>query len=301
MNTSVVLTCLNKFENTSIHSTDGIQTHLKCVDKIYMRTMVHTEIPNDGKQIVFIFEYTCSGSFSSVTNDDRHIEGKTGSEFFQNSVCNGTEIVKVQYSTKGGRSMNRRRSKGAVVVDDLVRAVSATGGIFLKVDMGSCSESGRLLNTIDILGVFYSYMIFPGCEPKMSKTTDLFKTHPIPITLSCNGETQKFDQKCNGLLLSMTQVGNDLVTCKCSGHWREDWNKEHEKKEYTCVGNLSGEQVRLGNATRHVRSTFCGGENTFIPLYWKDDEGREWAGSWNNCTETGVRSTIFSPLPSWQL
>ena len=301
MNTSVVLTCLGKFENISTRSSDGIQTHLKCVDSTYMKATVHTEIPKDKKQNTFIFEYNCSGSFSSVMNDDRHIEGSTGSESFQNSVCNGTEIVKLRYSTKGGRLMSGRGSRtGAVAVDDLVSAISTTGGKFLRVDLGSCSTSGRLLNSIDILGVFYSYMIFPSCEAKMSKTTDLFTAQPVPTTLSCNGATQEFNQECNGLLLSMTQVGRDLVTCKCSGHWKESWSKEHAKKKYkyTCVGNLSGEQVRLGEDMRYVRSSFCGGENTFVPLYWEDDEGKPWSGSWNNCTETSVRSTIFSPLSS---
>lgn len=291
MEAVVELFCFGSFVNITAPSADGIQTRVSCMGDLKMTAFVSTLLPKRRVRSKFIFKYRCGNSFSSVTNQDLQVDGSIGANFYQNAICNGTEQTMMKYSAHGQTCLFGVPFDLGLL-GDLLSELIGTGGSFLVVHMGTCSEAATLLSSIDILGVFYSYVVIPGCKPEASPDrSKLYTQKVVPISMSCNGEKQNITKPCKGLLIGVTPIEEGTVSCKCRGNWAQ------RDEKFDCTGELYGEQERHGAMGSYTRSSVCAGKNTFEPIFVKDDKGRPLSGSNVTCDGAAVKSTIFGPSP----
>jgi len=275
MDAVVELFCAGEFVNSTVPTEDGTQTRVTCMGDMNMTALVSTVIPKRRVRSKFSIRYRCENSFSSVTNQDLEVDGSIGTNFYQNAICNGTESTSMHFSSKG----------------NLFERLMKSGGSFLTVHMGSCRASARLLSSIDILGVFYSFVVIPCCEPATPQNRQLYEEELARINMSCNGAPKDFREKCKGLLIGATQFNDSSVSCKCRGNWSPS------DQMYNCTGELYGEQNRHGPLGSYIRSSVCAGKNVFEPVFFKDAQHRAHSGSVVTCYGAAVKSTIFQPGP----
>jgi len=274
MDAVVELNCLGDFANSTTPSEDGMQIRVTCMGDLHMRTKVLTVLTHETSK--FFVRYRCQNSFSSVTNQDLEVGGRIGTNFYQNAVCNGTEVTQMEFSSRG----------------DLLSRLVQTGS-FCMVHMGSCRDSATLLSSIDILGVFYSFIVIPKCEPdRSSQSTKLYHDEDVPISMSCNGDHLNITHEpCKGLLMGVAQKYSGTIACKCRGNWLPSGDT------FTCTGELYGEQDWQGALGSYIRSSVCAGRNVFEPIFTKEAKGTGLSGSNSTCYGAAVKSTLFEPSP----
>lgn len=272
--------CEGQYTNTTAPAADDIQTRVLCDGTFTTKFNVTSSFRNEPGSSIRL-DYQCGIAFSSVTNKDLGRHGEPGLNFYQNTFCNGTEISELEVTAPGD--------------DSVFTQLFEMGGGFLTTDVGSCESAAYILNSVDIFGVFYSYMIIPECDPNAAIARH-FKQEVLPVTINCNGVLQNATDSCSGLLLAFSQMDHGTASCKCRGDYIVSVNRNNYH-EFNCTGESYGEQMRRGGRKTFVRSSICVGEQSYIPFHGMKSEQRFFEGSKSVCYGAAVKSTIFGPPP----
>eukprot|EP00210_Caulerpa_lentillifera_P002269 g2179.t1 len=278
INATIENTCEGVYSNATDPSADkgDIQIRVSC-DGIFRTKFNVSSTTSNGFGSRLSLDYKCIKAFSSVTNKDLGKHGELGLNFYQNTLCKGTETSKLVLTAPGD--------------DSIFSEFGKKRGGFLKTSVGSCDLAASVLSTIDIFGVLYSYMIIPDCELN-SGELKAFSQVIQPALILCNGVSQIGNKPCSGLLLAISQLDDGTASFKCRGKY-----VVKDNIQFNCTGETHGEQMRKGPDRAFVRSNVCAGKSSENPFHGMVSDDLFYEGATSICIGAAVKATIIGPPP----